>query len=256
MRNYNAEFLSWLERVKELDPKSHEDLPEELQKEFEKLMFLASIPFLHIYGEDPEALGDLLQVCLTDKEYYGENGEPLKVLMIEEGKTFTSPVNHLVAQPLLYAEDDRGRCFVFLYCDWRGPILGEAAAVFDAIHEVHRQKGVAFDDLPDVYFIYLTDYDLTRQGQQVMRHEPGAETHPGRVEKRRFRPRPAGPQHVQMAHYLLQRRHGVLRLPPPPCGSGSSESEHHPEPAGLRHPVERTSKSLTQRTSPTEKSFF
>ena len=178
MRNYNEEFLKWLERVKELDPKSHEDLPEELQKEFEKLMFLASIPFLHIYGEDPEALGDLLQVCLTDKEYYGENGEPLKVLMIEEGKTFTSPVNHLVAQPLLYAEDDRGRCFVVLYCDWRGPILGEAAAVFDAIHEVHRQKGVAFDDLPDVYFIYLTDYDLTRQGQQVMRHEPGAEYKP------------------------------------------------------------------------------
>ena len=56
MRNYNEEFMQWLEQVREIDPKSHEDLPEELQKEFEKLMLLASIPFCHIYGEDPEAM--------------------------------------------------------------------------------------------------------------------------------------------------------------------------------------------------------
>ena len=105
MRNYNEEFLKWLERVKELDPKSHDDLPEELQKEFEKLMLLASIPFCHIYGEDPEAMSELLLVCLTEQEYYAEDGSPLRIVMIEEGKTFTSPVNHLVAQPVLYAED-------------------------------------------------------------------------------------------------------------------------------------------------------
>lgn len=186
MRNYNEEFMQWLEQVREIDPKSHEDLPEELQKEFEKLMLLASIPFCHIYGEDPEAMSELLMVCLTEKEYYGETGEPLRVVMIEEGKTFTSPLNHLVAQPVLYAEDDRGRSFVFLYCDWRGPILGEAAAIFDAIHEVHRQNGVAFDDLPDVYFIYLTDYDLTRQGQQVMRLDPGEEEKPVRRSRKEW----------------------------------------------------------------------
>lgn len=37
---------------------------------------------------------------------------------------------------------------------------------------------MAFDDLPDVYFIYLTDYDLTRQGQQVMRLDTGDEEVP------------------------------------------------------------------------------
>lgn len=187
MRNYNEEFLKWLERVKELDPKSHDDLPEELQKEFEKLMLLASIPFCHIYGEDPEAMSELLLVCLTEQEYYAEDGSPLRIVMIEEGKTFTSPVNHLVAQPVLYAEDDRGRCFVFLYCDWRGPVAGEAAVIFDAIHEVHRRNGVAFDDLPDVYFIYLTDYDLTRQGQQIMRMDPAEESAPPKRTRKEWK---------------------------------------------------------------------
>lgn len=171
MRNYNEEFLVWLERVREIDPKSHEDLPEELQNEFEKLMFLASIPFCHIYGEDPEALSEFLMICLSEKEYYGEDGAPLQVRMVEEGKTFTSPVTHRVAQPVLYAEDDRDRRFVFLYCDWRGPHLGEAAVIFDAIHEPYHQRGVPDEDLPDVYFIFLTDYDLGHCGQKVIRLE-------------------------------------------------------------------------------------
>ena len=171
MRNYNEEFLAWLERVREIDPKSHEDLPEDLQAEFEKLMFLASIPFCHIYGEDPDALSEFLLICLSEKDYYAEDGTPLQIRMIEEGKVFVSPVTRRVAQPILYAEDTRGRRFAFLYCDWRGPVVGEAAAVFDSIHTELRGKGVAEEDLPDVFFIFLTDYDLCHCGQKVLRVE-------------------------------------------------------------------------------------
>lgn len=195
MRNYNEEFFRWLERVREINPKSHEDLPEELQAEFEKLMFLADIPFRHIYGDDPDALSEFLMICLSEKEYYAEDGAPLQIRMIEEGKTFTSPVNHVVAQPVLYAEDDRDRCFVFLYCDWRGPHLGEAAAVFDAIQEANRQKGVADEDLPDVYFIFLTDYDLGRCGQKVIRleEELGPPRDPATVSRKEWTARNCDP---------------------------------------------------------------
>ncbi len=179
MINYNEEFFRWLEKIREIDPQSHEDVPEELQNEFEKLMFLADIPFRQIYGTDPEALGEFLLICLSETEYYDEQHAPLKIRMMEEGKTFTSPITGKVAQPVLFAEDNRGRYFAFLYCDWRGPNPGESAAIFDTIHEGARAKGVAEKDLPHVYFIYITDYDLTKSRQQVNRldggrDEPGA----------------------------------------------------------------------------------
>lgn len=175
MKNYNEEFFRWLDRVRELDPKGVNDLPDALQEEFKKLMFLADIPFREIFGDDPEGVCDLLQTVLLPSEVFDRNGEPMKIMLVEPDRVFVSPVNRLVAQAPLYAEDAEGRCFVFLYCDDRGPCLGEAAAVFDAIHEPLREKGVPKDDLPDVYFVFITDYDLGRHGRQVIRLDRKAE---------------------------------------------------------------------------------
>lgn len=169
MKNYNEDFFRWMEKVRELNPKGVNDLPTSLQKEFEKLMFLADVPFREIFGDDPAGVCDLLQTILQPTEVFDRNGEPMKVMLVEPDRVFVSPVNQLVAQTPLYAEDTDGRCFVFLYCDYRGPCLGEAAAVFDAIHEPLRAKGISNDELPDVFFVFITDYDLGRCGQRIVR---------------------------------------------------------------------------------------
>ena len=175
MRNYNEDFFRWLARVREQGPKSVDDVPEELQKEFEKLMLLAAIPFREIFGSDPQAVTDLLRTILHPSEIFDESGALMKIVFLEPDRVFVGPANRVVAQPPLYAEDSLGRCFVFLYCDHRGPAIGEAAAVFDAIQQTHRDQGAADEDLPDVYFIYLTDYDIGRQGRQIMRLDPREE---------------------------------------------------------------------------------
>ncbi|MBR1699287.1 MAG: hypothetical protein IJ714_05835 [Bacteroidales bacterium] len=175
MKNYNEDFCRWLAKAKELDPKTASDLPEELQKEFSKLMFLANIPFQDIFGENPNGVCDLLHTVLLPSEVFDREGEPMEVVLVAPDRVFVSPVADLVAQPPLYAEDAEGRRFVFLYCDHHGPALGEAATVFDAIHEPLRQEGVAPEELPDVFFIFITDHDICGRGQQVMRMDPKTE---------------------------------------------------------------------------------
>lgn len=171
MKNYNDDFFRWLEKIRKINPKSEADVPEELQTEFEKLMFLADIPFRHIYGEDPEALSEFLMICLSERDYYADDGRPLTILMVEEGRTYTSPVTHRVAQPVLSARDTLGRYFIFFYCDWRGPEVGTTAAVYDAIQAPFLEQGKSIEERPDVYFIFLTDYDLGHTGRQVLRSE-------------------------------------------------------------------------------------
>lgn len=183
MKNYNEDFFLWLQKASELGPKAPGDLPEELQKDFAKLMFLANIPFREIFGEEPERVCDLLHTVLMPSELYDQNGEPMKVVFVEPDRVFEDPTNHLVTQTPLYAEDADGRRFVFLYCDHRGPAMGEAATVFDAIHEPLRREGIAPEDLPDVYFIFITDYDISGRGQEIMRMDPHLEEEEWRREE-------------------------------------------------------------------------
>ena len=171
MIDYNQAFLDWLERVRPLDPKKPEDIPDDLTEEFRKLILLAEIPFREVYGESTESMELLLETVLKEEDFYDTQGKPLHVTRLEKDLVLCSPITGFPARPALYAEDDRGRCFAFFHCDRRGVNASESAAVLDTIHTTCRNKGKNPEEFPDVYVIYLTDYDLGRQGKQIYRLE-------------------------------------------------------------------------------------
>lgn len=169
MIDYDKEFLKWLDKVKDLCPRSADDVPENLKQEFQKLMYLSPFLLQDIFGKDPEAMSQLLYTCLSEKEFYDESGKPLTVKKVEKDRTFLSPVTGVTASVPLYAEDDRGRCFAIQHCDWRGPNVRTDAAIFDTLHYACRDKGLPEAEFPEVYLIHLTDYDLSRQGEPILR---------------------------------------------------------------------------------------
>ncbi len=169
MIDYNEKFLQWLENAEEQGVRKWEDVPRALQEEYYRLLLLADIPFRDIYGTSPEAMQCLLKIVLSEKEYFDETGRPPEIVKLDPAPKFLSPVNGLVTCPLLYAEDDRGRCFVFYHCDHKGPNVTRQAVVFDAIHDEYHKLGVEPDAFPDVFCVYLSDYDLSRRGEEVVR---------------------------------------------------------------------------------------
>lgn len=168
MRDYNKAAEAWLERVRALEPRSANDVPEELQQEFVKLMFLSDVFLRDIFGDTREDMEQLLFTCLPERVIYDGAGAPMTVTSYETDRWFKSPVTGVKACAPLYAEDDRNRCFAFQYCDWRGPNIRTGAAIFDTLHEDARRKGLPEKDFPEVYLIYLTDYDLTRSGIPIV----------------------------------------------------------------------------------------
>ena len=171
MTDYNQQFLDWLEKVHRLDVQTVNDLPGDLVEEFTKLLLLADIPFRETYGDSPEGVADLLHMLLREEEFYNQNGEPLHIVSIETGRVFISPVNGLHAHPILFAEDDRNRCFAFQICDHRGPNVSRMAAIFDDLHDSCRKEGMQPEAFPELYMIYFSDCDLIGEGKPIGRIE-------------------------------------------------------------------------------------
>ena len=169
MIDYDKEFLKWCDAAKALHPKSADDVPEKLQKEFQKLMYLSPFLLREIFGSDPEAMRQLLYTCLSEKEYFDETGKPLTVKKVETDRTFHNPITGVKVGVPLYAEDDRHRCIAIQHCDWWGPNVRADAAIFDTLHYACREKGLPETEFPEVYIIHLTDYDLSRQGEPILR---------------------------------------------------------------------------------------
>ena len=165
MIDYNEKFLQWLKNAEEQGIHKWEDVPRSLQEEYYRLTLLADLPFRDTYGTSKDAARDLLHHVLGNEEFFDESGTPLQIIKLDPAPKFQSPVNGIVTCPLLYIEDERDRRFVFYHCDHRGPNVTRQAAAFDAIHEKYHKLGVEPDAFPEVYFIYLSDYDLSRKGE-------------------------------------------------------------------------------------------
>lgn len=169
MIDYNERFENWVAKAKADNKHAMKDFSEEEANEFMHLLLLAEIPFRETYGGSPEQLQKLLRHLLREEDYHDEKGQPLRIAGIDSKPRFQSPVNGIVTYPLTYAEDERGRRFVFYHCDYRGPNVTQQAAAFDAIHEEYHKLGVEPNEFPEIFFIYLSDYDLSRKGQFIIR---------------------------------------------------------------------------------------
>lgn len=178
MIDYNDKFLEWQHKMEESGVKSWKDVPRPQLEEYYRLILLADLPFRDTYGTSKEAALELLHLVLGDEEFYDGKGTPLQIVKLDPAALFRSPVNGLVTCPLLYIEDDRNRRFVFNHCDHRGPNVTRQAAAFDAIHEEYHKLGVEPEAFPDVYFIYLSDYDHSRKGETFMNIDFGEAPRP------------------------------------------------------------------------------
>lgn len=164
MLDYNLKYEEWARDAWDSGVQKTEDLTDTQREELEKLSFLSETLCKGLYGKDNESMEGFLCMCLPEHVYYHSDGSALQVKRVEKDMVFISSETRKVAQVPLYAEDDSGRRFAVLYCDWRGPEIGALATVYDAINHQLLEEGYSPDRFPEVIAIYITDYDLCHNG--------------------------------------------------------------------------------------------